>query len=300
MANSYRIINPYNNEQLGNYDFCDWPGVERVLDRLQHGEKLQRGIPAHQWADILRRLAGLMEQHSEQLAALITAETGKTISDSRVEMVRAINTAIASSEEARQISGEALDSDAFAPTRGRIGVVCWRPLGTVLCITPFNFPINIAMHKIGPAFAAGNAIFYKPGPQNTASARLLTDLCYQAGIPEDVLQMAVPDIVDMPSLIAHSAIDAINFTGGSVAADAIAAAAGYKKLLLELGGQRSANCHARRRYSGGSDCCYQPAFCHRRPALHRRQAALYTRRHISGLSRRPGSRQCRAGRERSR
>ena len=70
-------------------------------------------------------------------------------------MVRATTTTIASSEEARQITGEALDSDNYASAGGKIGVVCWRPLGTVFCITPFNFPINIAMHKIGPAYAAG-------------------------------------------------------------------------------------------------------------------------------------------------
>ena len=236
MSNKYQVFNPYNNELLGEYSYADWQVVEQTLSRLQQGELIQRDIPAHQRADILRRLAELLEQHSEKMAALITAETGKTISDARVELVRAINTTVASSEEARQISGEALDSDAYAPTRGRIGVVCWRPLGTVLCITPFNFPINIAMHKIGPAFAAGNAILFKPGPQNTASAQLLVELCYEAGIPEAVLQLSIPDVGDMSALIAHPRIAAINFTGGTAAADSIAAAAGYKKLLLELGG----------------------------------------------------------------
>lgn len=236
MSNVYKVHNPYNGELLGEYHYADWPQVEQSLASLAAGEKTQRGIPAHRRADILRRLADLLTAHSEELAALVTAETGKTISDARVELVRAINTTVASSEEARQISGETLDSDAYAPTRGRIGVVCWRPLGTVLCITPFNFPINIAMHKLGPAFAAGNAILFKPGPQNTASARRLVALCHEAGIPQDVLQLCIPDVSDMGRLIAHPRIAAVNFTGGTAAADSIAAAAGYKKLLLELGG----------------------------------------------------------------
>lgn len=236
MGNMYSVTNPYTGELLGEYQYSSWEETQKAVGILKKGQQTQRNITAFQRADILRCLADLMEKHGEQLARLITDETGKTLSDSRVEIVRAINTTIASSEESRQISGETLDSDAYAPARDRMGVVCWRPLGTVLCITPFNFPINIAMHKIGPAFAAGNSILFKPGPQNRASAELLVELCYKAGIPKDVLQLNVPDVGDMGRLISHPDINAVNFTGGTAAADAIAAAAGYKKLLLELGG----------------------------------------------------------------
>jgi acyl-CoA reductase-like NAD-dependent aldehyde dehydrogenase len=233
---SYQVINPFNQERLAQYSYDTWEQVERKLALLKLGRRTLKNIPAFQRAHILRRLSELMEEHAEQLAELITRETGKTISDSRVEMGRAINAAIASAEECRQLSGEALDSDAYGPARGKIGVVCWRPLGTVLCITPFNFPINIALHKIGPAIAAGNTVLFKPGPQNTASSQLLVKLCYEAGIPQDVLQLSVPALEDMSRLVAHDDISAVNFTGGTAAANAIAAAAGYKKLLLELGG----------------------------------------------------------------
>lgn len=233
---SYCVMNPYSGETLGEYDYADKAAVTATLATLKQGERIQRALPAHARSDMLRRLAGLLDTYRESLAQLITAEIGKTIADARVELERAINTTIAASEEARQISGEALDSDAYPPTRGRIGVVVWRPLGTVLCITPFNFPLNIALHKLGPAFAAGNAVLFKPGPQNTASARRLVELCYEAGIPRECLQLCIPDVPDMPALVAHPQIAAINFTGGTAAARAIAAAAGFKKLLLELGG----------------------------------------------------------------
>jgi acyl-CoA reductase-like NAD-dependent aldehyde dehydrogenase len=232
----YAVFNPWNNELLGEYHYADAAAIAQTLATLRRGEATQKTLPAHARADILRRLAQLMRARQEELARLVTAEIGKTIADARVELDRAINTTIASAEEARQISGEALDSDAYPPTRGRIGVVVWRPLGTVMCITPFNFPLNIAMHKLGPAFAAGNAILFKPGPQNTASARRLVELCYEAGTPEEVLQLCIPDVPDMPALVAHPQIQAINFTGGTAAARAIAQAAGFKKLLLELGG----------------------------------------------------------------
>lgn len=233
---AYQVINPWNQQVLGNFEYADAAAIAETLAVLRRGELIQKSLPAHARADILRRLAQLLTDHKEEMAALIVAEIGKTISDARVELERAINTTIAAAEEARQISGEALDSDAYPPTRGRIGVVVWRPLGTVLCITPFNFPLNIAMHKLGPAFAAGNAILFKPGPQNTASARRLVELCYAAGMPRETLQLCIPDIKEMAALVAHSQIRAINFTGGTAAARAIADAAGFKKLLLELGG----------------------------------------------------------------
>ncbi|MBU2707070.1 aldehyde dehydrogenase family protein [Zooshikella marina] len=236
MNGSFRVINPYTEQQIDEYNYSSWEKVKAAIAILKAGRQTQTSFTAFQRANILRRLAQLLEEHAEPLSQQITAETGKTISDSRVELQRAINTTQASSEECRQISGETLDSDAYAPARHRLGIVCWRPLGTILCITPFNFPLNIAMHKIGPAFAAGNTILFKPSPQNYASAKKLTTLCYQAGIPHDVLQLAVPDITDMAKLIAHPDINAVNFTGGTAAADAIASAAGYKKLLLELGG----------------------------------------------------------------
>ncbi|RTE64903.1 aldehyde dehydrogenase family protein [Amphritea opalescens] len=236
MSQTYTLVNPYNNEQIGEYEYTSWTQIEEKLALLKTGQKVQRKTAAYERANVLAKLAGLLKENAEKMARLITIETGKTISDSRVEMIRAVNATIASSEEARQISGESLDSDAYAPAGGKIGVVCWRPLGTIFCITPFNFPINIAMHKIGPAYAAGNAILFKPGPQNTATSQLLVELCYEAGMPESVLQFCMPPLADLDKLNAHPDVNAINFTGGTAAANAIAAAAGYKKLLLELGG----------------------------------------------------------------
>jgi acyl-CoA reductase-like NAD-dependent aldehyde dehydrogenase len=236
MTAAFSVTNPYNNTVLNEYRYDSWEHVVNCINRLRQGQQVQKKLTAFSRADILRNLATLITEYADELALLVTRETGKTISDSRVEIVRATNTAIASSEESRQITGETLDSDAYPPARSRIGVVCWRPLGTVLCITPFNFPINIAIHKIGPAFAAGNCILFKPNPQNIASSRFLVDLCYRAGIPQDTLQLVMPAISDMPQVIAHADINAVNFTGGTEAAAAIAKAAGYKKLLFELGG----------------------------------------------------------------
>ncbi|WP_231759911.1 sulfoacetaldehyde dehydrogenase SafD [Microbulbifer elongatus] len=232
----YQIINPYNGEQIEAYDFHSKEQVEQSIQTLVAGREIQQTTPAFERSGILMKLAQLILERKEDLARLICEETGKTISDSRIEIDRAYNTALSSAMEAHNINGEALDSDAFPPMREKIGVVLWKPLGTVLCITPFNFPVNIAVHKIGPAFAAGNTILFKPGPQNKRSAELLVELCYQAGMEKSVLQMLIPDIEATSYAVSHREIQAINFTGGTAAANAIARNAGYKKMLFELGG----------------------------------------------------------------
>ncbi len=236
MNTKYDVVNPYTQKIIGSYKCESWAQVEDKIEIVRQGRAIQRSSNANQRAEVLRKLSELLEARSEEFAQLITLETGKTISDSRVELSRAVNAAVSSSEEARQISGEVLDSDCYAPARSKLGVVTWKPLGTVLCITPFNFPINIAIHKIGPAYAGGNTILFKSSPQNTHSSRLLTELCYEAGMPEQVLQFVMPEVSDLDRLNQHADIDCINFTGSTAVANAIAGVSGYKKLLLELGG----------------------------------------------------------------
>jgi len=232
----YQVINPYNNNILYRYSFASWDDVSKQLDILQSGKKEQKSLCAFERADILNKLAEILRAKKEDFAQIIMQETGKTITETRGEVNRAVNAALACSFEARKISGEVLDTDAYANLGGRMGMVCHKPIGTVLAITPFNFPLNIAVHKIGPAFAAGNVIYFKPSEQNYKMGEMFIEACYEAGISPNVLQWGVMEIPDLQSMIRDVRIDCINFTGGTKAADAISAISGYKKLLLELGG----------------------------------------------------------------
>ncbi|TNE91207.1 MAG: aldehyde dehydrogenase family protein [Deltaproteobacteria bacterium] len=236
MSVVHEVRNPFDGSLVGTYDAATPEEVDAALSRLEAGKQVFRGLSAHERAQILHRLADLLDEHTEPLARLITDEIGKTLRDSRVEMMRAANTARASADEARRMHGEVLDSDAYPPLRGRWGIVHRRPLGIVLAITPFNFPINLAMHKLGPAFAAGCPVLFKPGPQNALSGMRLTELAYEAGFPEETLQCLMPDIPVLREVIAGDRIQAVSFTGGVPTARAIARDAGSKKLLFELGG----------------------------------------------------------------
>jgi acyl-CoA reductase-like NAD-dependent aldehyde dehydrogenase len=207
-----------------------------ALALLEKGRAIQKKFAPFERAQILSNLADLMKRDREKMATQITQEMGKTISDSLVEMDRAITTITLSAQESIRINGEVLNSDAFAPRREKRGMVEHFPLGIVFAITPFNFPINLSVHKIGPAFAAGNCILFKPGPQNYLSGKMLTDLCHEAGMPKEIFQMVNPDVPVMSELTKHPSINCISFTGGVVAAKAISQNAGLKKLLFELGG----------------------------------------------------------------
>ena len=236
MSSTFDVTNPYDGSSLGSFDFAQAEEVQAKLALLTAGKAILAKLSANRRGEILTRLAELMEERSSEFATLITKEIGKTIRDSRVEMQRAANTVRCSANEARNIVGEVLDSDAYPPERSRWGIVHRRPLGVLLAITPFNFPINLSVHKIGPAFAAGCPVFFKPSPQNYLSGKMLTELCHEAGMPKEAIQFCMPDIPEITKVIESDQVQIISFTGGVTASRAIARSAGGKKLLFELGG----------------------------------------------------------------
>lgn len=233
---TYELINPFSMEVIKELTYSTKDEAFAALALLEKGRAIQKKFAPFERAQILSNLADLMKRDREKMATQITQEMGKTISDSLVEMDRAITTITLSAQESIRINGEILNSDAFAPRREKRGMVEHFPLGIVFAITPFNFPINLSVHKIGPAFAAGNCILFKPGPQNYLSGKMLTDLCHEAGMPKEIFQMVNPDVPVMSELTKHPSINCISFTGGVVAAKAISQNAGLKKLLFELGG----------------------------------------------------------------
>jgi lactaldehyde dehydrogenase/sulfoacetaldehyde dehydrogenase len=232
----FKVINPYTNQVLVEYAYDNRDKVESALKKVVAAKSIQNKLVPFERSNILNKLADLMVKHTEEIAKIIAQEIGKSISESRVEMARAIATITCSAEEARNITGEVMHSDAFAPRRDKYAMTVRKPLGVVLAITPFNFPINLAVHKIGPAFAAGNTILFKPGPQNYLSGRRLYELCVEAGMHSGMIEFIMPDVPEMNYLVSHNDINAISFTGGVPTAKAIARNCGMKKLLFELGG----------------------------------------------------------------
>jgi acyl-CoA reductase-like NAD-dependent aldehyde dehydrogenase len=233
---TYELINPYDSSLLATLSYTSKEEMFKALETVHRGKEDIKHLSPYERSCILTKLADLMLRDKDKLAKQITLEMGKTITDSLTEMDRAITTIKVSAMEALNIHGEVLHSDISSVKKNRRGYVEYFPMGVVLCITPFNFPINLSVHKIGPAFAAGNTILFKPGPQNLLSATMLTNLCYEAGMKESFFKLINPEIAHMSELITHENIQCISFTGGVLAAKSISAKAGIKKLLFELGG----------------------------------------------------------------
>ena len=193
-------------------------------------------LPVAVRAEVLQTAATLLQQRAEPFADEIVATVGKTIRDARVEVKRAVVTLQATADALRNIRGDVLDASCYDDREGKMAVVKPFPIGMVAALTPFNFPINIAAHKLGPAFAAGNAVLFKPAPQTYTCGKMFVQLMHEAGVPTGALQLVLPDIPGTQMLVADERIGFVNFTGGTAGGRALAAAAALKPMIMELGG----------------------------------------------------------------
>lgn len=207
----------------------------RAAVELAH-RALGAPLPAHERAAILERVADALEVHREDLAALICGEVGKPIVMARSEVDRAVSTYRISAAVARTLTGHVVPMDATAAGVGKIGYTVPHPLGVVTAITPFNFPLNLAAHKLAPALAAGCPVVLKPAPQAPLTAFLLADICAEAGLPPGYLSVVAGEPEDISEVIVNDPrVAAVSFTGSTAVGWRIAAAGHRKKVLLELG-----------------------------------------------------------------
>lgn len=193
-------------------------------------------VPAHRRIDVLRRAAdGVLGRH-EELARTISREGVKTIREARKEVTRCAETLRVSSEEARRVGGETVAFDQSPGAEKRLGWYTRVPVGVVGAITPFNDPLNLVAHKVGPAVAAGNAVIVKPHEETPLSALLLAEIFEDAGLAPGLLQVITGsgDVVG-DALVTDDRVRTISFSGGRETGERILARAGLKKVAMELG-----------------------------------------------------------------
>lgn len=225
-----KIINPYNSDIVEEYEYTPLSQVEARIEKLlkyQYPEFKTRIAN-------LSKLLNLLSSSGEVIAKLITLETGKTITESRGEVQRALITITKTIEIADHLettSHIVEDSSSSFKT----SMTKRYPYGIILCITPFNFPLNLALHKLAPAYLGGNSILLKPAECNFKSMSLFIELCHKAGMG-DAIELVIPAAKDMNTLTSDKRVKIISFTGGTEVANIIAKNAGRKKLLFELGG----------------------------------------------------------------
>ena len=199
-------------------------------------EAMGAGLPAYRRADILDGVAALTQARREELARLLSAEVGKPVTQARIEIDRATQTIKFSAAEARSLSGDVIAMDAHPAGVDRVGWTMRVPIGVIAAITPFNFPFNLAAHKVGPAIAAGCGVVVKPPRSAPLTAVALAELFYEAGLPREWLSVVVGPSAEIgDALVADPRVAMITFTGSSQVGWGIAARAPRKHVALELG-----------------------------------------------------------------
>jgi glyceraldehyde-3-phosphate dehydrogenase (NADP+) len=193
-------------------------------------------LPAHRRIEVLAKAADRVGERHEELARTIAREGVKTIREARKEVTRCATTLRIASEEARRVGGETIAFDQAPGSERRTGWWTREPVGVVAAITPFNDPLNLVAHKVGPAIAAGNAVVVKPHEATPLSALLLAECFESAGLPAGLLQVvtgAGPVVGD--ALVTDPRVRTISFSGGRETGETIVRRAGLKKVGMELG-----------------------------------------------------------------
>ncbi|WP_254679261.1 aldehyde dehydrogenase family protein [Celeribacter baekdonensis] len=229
------VRNPYDNTLVGKIRAHSPEEIQAVVIRAARAAEEFRFSTPHERRSLLNTIADLMGQHAETLAQTVSQEMGKTITEARNEIRRAQNTLRLSGDAATFLDGDVLHTGIVAGGPDRQAVISYEPVGVVGAITPFNYPVNLLCHKLGPALAAGNAIVAKPSPKAPLAAQMLIDLCQKAGAPEGLIQIVQGD-AQAAIALAQSPIDLLSFTGGPSAGLALKNASGLVRCLMELGG----------------------------------------------------------------
>ncbi|WP_435608286.1 aldehyde dehydrogenase family protein [Pseudomonas knackmussii] len=230
------VFSPFDGSLVGSVPCLGPQDVPGLLAIARQGVRESAALPRHRRASILERTAQLIERDAADFAGLIVDEAGKTLRQAEKEVKRCINTLKLSAEEARRNAGEVVPFDAYEGSESRHGWFTRDPLGLILAITPYNDPLNLVAHKLGPAIAGGNSVILKPSELAPLSALKLVQYLVEAGLPESVVTVATGGADLGRALVAVREVRMISFTGGFATGEQIARGAGLKKLAMDLGG----------------------------------------------------------------
>ena len=233
---SMPVVDKYTGETIGRVAIASEETVERAIASAYEAFPAYSRTPAHLRAGILNRTVDLLERYREEFATLLCREVGKPWKYATMEVSRAMETFRFSAEEAKRIHGETVPTDAGVAGEGRVGFYLRRPVGVVAAITPFNFPLNLVAHKVGPALAAGNTVVLKPASATPLTSIRLAEVLEEAGLPPHAINVVVgPGSKVGERLVSDTRVRKISFTGSATVGESIARRAGLKKITMELG-----------------------------------------------------------------
>ena len=234
-ADGREVRSPYTGDVVDEVAVASWKHVDAALDAAVAAFESTRKQSAFGRARILIGAAGAIKMRAEELTRLIVSEGGKPYKAAKVEVARAVSTLTWAGEEAKRFTGELIRLDTEEAASGRLGVVRRFPLGPVLGIAPFNFPLNLVCHKVGPALAAGNSIAVKPASATPLTAIALGEILVEAGAA-DAVSVLTCSSSDAERAAQDERIAKISFTGSTDVGWKLKSLVPRKKVTLELGG----------------------------------------------------------------
>lgn len=233
---TFPVTNPYNGKHIASVPSGDRKDVSRAIGEAEKAFKSFSKMPAHRRASILEKTALLLSKDAEGIARTISLESGKAITYARAEVARSIDTFKFSAEEAKRIYGEVIPMDASSAGENRLGFYIRLPKGIIAAISPFNFPLNLVAHKVGPAIAGGNCVVLKPASTTPLTALKLGEIMLKAGLPAGVLNIVTGSGGNVGNpLVTDERVSMITFTGSMEVGKWIKEKSGLKFVTLELG-----------------------------------------------------------------
>lgn len=239
----HSVLSPYDGSTVGVTYLGGPAELKAAVDAAAAAFEETRAMPSHERAAAIEKVVDGLKGRADELSEVIAREAGKPIRDARGEVARAANTFQIAMEESKRLGGEVLPLDIFPGSEGRTGIVRRFPLGVVLGISPFNFPLNLVAHKVAPAMACGNTIVLKPAEKTPLSALILGEIITEAGWPAGGVNVVVATGPETEKLLDDDRIKKITFTGSAAVGWMIKAKAGQKRVTLELGGNAGAIVH---------------------------------------------------------
>jgi acyl-CoA reductase-like NAD-dependent aldehyde dehydrogenase len=234
------VHSPHKGTLISCVSYADRAQMQSAIENSEHAFHFFRDEPPARRSRILQNASDLIKERKEEFALLITNESGKPITYSRIEVDRAIFTFSAAAKAALHASDNISPDLLGAPNAaGRIVTYRYFPIGVIAAITPFNFPLNLVAHKIAPAIASGNTIVLKPAPQTPLTAFLLAEILEQAGLPDGVVNVIPCENEVAEVLVTDERVKMLSFTGSAAVGWKLKSLVPKKKVALELGGNGS-------------------------------------------------------------
>jgi len=241
---AFEVRSPWDQGLVGRVTLATRADARQAVNHAVASLRRTRALPRWKRREILEDIAAALIDQHERFAQLIVAEAGKPLRLARTEVDRAVLTFKTAAEESVRLGGESIPLDLTEGNENRWGVVQRFPVGPVLAITPFNFPLNLVAHKVAPALAAGCPLILKPAPQAPFTALALGEIILKAGWPEEALAVLTLSNADTAWLAEkEDRIKLVSFTGSAKVGWDLKARSGRKRVLLELGGNAALIIH---------------------------------------------------------